>query len=185
MLSPTSYILPILLATSTLLSTTTAQFNGNFGQTTTSSTSTRTSSTSRTATSTTAAATATSTCLANCETTYPIVNHCNGTETGSALDQCKCRSYTPLNDPLISCILGCPSDQQYSFANSIPKLCAQTLFLGLNLSTTAKPYAINSAPAATVQNAQATPTGNDAAARALGSSALGLGTLALGVVIFL
>ncbi|KIY00727.1 uncharacterized protein Z520_03392 [Fonsecaea multimorphosa CBS 102226] len=127
-------------------------------------------------------------CVNNCISTYPIVNHCNGTETGSALDQCKCESYSPSNDPLINCILGCPSDQQLAFADSLPKLCAQTLFLGLDLSDQPKPSAENSAASATVDAAKATgstTSGNGAAGFGAGVNMLGYLALTLGVAVLL
>lgn len=81
-------------------------------------------------------------------TTNPVVSKCKGTETGTALDQCTCNSYTPTDDPTIGCIYSCPSDQQLQFAQSLPSLCAQTLFLGLNLTDQPKPTAENTVASA-------------------------------------
>ena len=150
------------------------------------------STTSASKTSTLTSATATSTgvygqCVDSCITQDPIVNHCNGTETGSALDHCKCRSYTPSNDPLINCVNGCPSDQQYNFADTLPKLCAQTLFLGLNLTDTPKPNAVNSAASATFDAAGATATasGNAGVTIGTGANVLGLLGVSLGIAVLL
>ncbi|OAP60103.1 hypothetical protein AYL99_05105 [Fonsecaea erecta] len=126
-------------------------------------------------------------CVDNCISTYPTVNHCNGTETGAALDQCQCASYSPSNDPLIDCVLGCPTDQQLAFADSLPKLCAQTLFLGLDLSDQPKPSAENTAASATVDAAKATLTtsGNGAASYGASVNVLGYLALVLGVAVLL
>ncbi|OQU95271.1 hypothetical protein CLAIMM_01503 [Cladophialophora immunda] len=156
--SSLSYLVSLLLSTSVLPSFISAQSSTQFGQ-----------------------------CADNCVSTYPIVNHCNGTETGTALDECKCESYSPSNDPLINCVLGCPSDQQLAFADSLPKLCAQTLFLGLDLSDQPKPSAENSAASATVDAAKATGTtsGNSAASFAAGANMLGYLALTLGIAVLL
>ncbi|KIW81239.1 hypothetical protein Z517_04264 [Fonsecaea pedrosoi CBS 271.37] len=118
-------------------------------------------------------------CADNCVSTYPTVNHCNGTETGSALDECKCESYSPSDDPLIGCVLGCPGDQQLAFAESLPKLCAQTLFLGLDLSDQPKPSAVNTAASATIDTANATAT---ATTSSNGAIRFGTGTDMLSLV---
>ncbi|KIW91668.1 uncharacterized protein Z519_07636 [Cladophialophora bantiana CBS 173.52] len=156
--SSLSYLVSFLLSSSLLPSLIHAQSSTQFGQ-----------------------------CVDNCISTYPIVNHCNGTETGSALDQCKCESYSPSNDPLINCVLNCPSDQQLAFADSLPKLCAQTLFLGLDLSDQPKPSAENTAASATVDAAQATGTtsGNGAVSFGADANMLAYLALTLGVAVLL
>ncbi|KAJ9609481.1 hypothetical protein H2200_005808 [Cladophialophora chaetospira] len=184
----------LLLVVSLLPSVLAQGFPGfnNFQTATASSTTSASTKSTSTRTSTSTSATATSTgvygqCVDACITQDPIVNHCNGTETGSALDQCKCRSYTPSNDPLISCINDCPQEQQYNFANTLPKLCAQTLFLGLNLTDTPKPNAINSAASATfgVAGATATASGNSGATVGTGANILGLFGVSLGIAALL
>ncbi len=187
MLPPSTFLFCLLLFSSFLLPSVHAQAFNNFQQTTPSTTSSSTS-TSRTSTS----ATATSTgifgqCADTCVTQHPTINYCNGTETGTALDQCKCQSYSPSNDPLVNCVLGCPSDQQYSFANALPKLCAQTLFLGLDLTDQPKPSAVNSAASATFDAAQATTTasGNAGVTIGAGANVLGLLGVTLGIAAFM
>jgi hypothetical protein len=191
MLPSATSLLPILLLSLSLFPSTTAQGFNNFQQTSSTTTSTSKSST-HTSTSTTASATSTGaygTCVDTCLTTYPPVNHCKGTETDKALEVCKCQSYTPSNDPLINCVLNCPSEQQYAFADSLPKLCAQTLFLGLNLTDTPKANAVNTAASATFNAAEATgsstASGNHGVRFGAKAGVAGLGTLALGVAIFL
>ncbi|EXJ68888.1 uncharacterized protein A1O5_07820 [Cladophialophora psammophila CBS 110553] len=156
--SSLSYLISFLLSSSLLPSLIHAQSSTQFGQ-----------------------------CVDNCIGTYPIINHCNGTETGSALDQCKCESYAPSNDPLINCVLTCPSDQQLAFADSLPKLCAQTLFLGLDLSDQPKPSAENTAASATVGAAKATGTtsGNGAASFGAGANMLAYLAWTLAVAVLL
>ncbi|ETI22604.1 hypothetical protein G647_06680 [Cladophialophora carrionii CBS 160.54] len=193
--------LPILLLFSSLIASIQAQgFNNpqRTSSTTSTSTSTSTSTTTRsTTTRTSSSATPTSTsvygqCVDACITVNPIVNHCDGTETGSALDQCKCKSYTPSNDPLIGCVQSCPSDEQYNFARSLPSLCAQTLFLGLDLTDAPKPNAVNTVASATLATAQAQNTGTatatasgNGAGTLRGMSVLGLLAVTVGVVVFL
>ena len=82
--------------------------------------------------------------------------------------------------------MGCPSDQQYAFADSLPTLCAQTLFLGLNLTDQAKPDAIYTASSATLATAAATgsPNGNGAKGLVAGANTLGLIAF-LGVAVML
>ncbi|KIW66927.1 hypothetical protein PV04_06209 [Phialophora macrospora] len=184
--------LPFLLFLSSLIPSIRAQgFNNNNPQRPSSTSTTSTSARTSTSTSTTPTSTSIyGTCVDACITADPIVNHCDGTETGSALDQCKCRSYTPSNDPLINCILSCPTDQQYNFADTLPKLCAQTLFLGLNLTETPKPYAENTVASATFGAAQAQNTGTgansgNAAVTLHGVNVLGLLGATLGIAVFL
>ncbi|EXJ58420.1 hypothetical protein A1O7_05845 [Cladophialophora yegresii CBS 114405] len=186
--------LPFLALLSSLIATIQAQGLNNPQRT---SSTTSTSTTTRTSSSSPAAPTSTSLhgqCVDACIVANPIVNHCDGTETGSALDQCKCKSYTPSNDPLIGCIQSCPSDEQYSFAESLPSLCAQTLFLGLDLTDAPKPSAVNTAASATLGTAQAENSGTasgtgtasgNGAVTLCGMSVLGLLGVTLGVALFL
>lgn len=125
-------------------------------------------------------------CVNSCLTTFPIVSHCNGTETGAALDECTCASFTPTNDPLIGCVQTCPSDQQLQYAQSLPELCAQTLFLGLPLSDDSKPTAVNTAASASTglpsssASASASGSGNGAVALCAGANVFGYLALVLG-----
>ncbi|KIX02404.1 uncharacterized protein Z518_08345 [Rhinocladiella mackenziei CBS 650.93] len=138
-------------------------------------------------------------CVSSCLSTNPIASACDGTETGEALDQCTCASFSPSGDPLISCVQQCPEDQQLAYAESLPSLCNQVLFPNLDLGSSPDPTAVNTAaPASTglgeSSSSSATTTVNGAAAThsaagdngavALGASAGGLGYLAyaLGVV---
>ena len=185
--SPSTFLLSLLLFSSSLLSSVHAQGFNNIQQTSSSTTSTSISST-RTSTSSTATSTGVhGQCADNCKAQHPTLNHCNDTETGTALDQCKCQSYKPSDDPLVNCVLGCPSDEQYNFAEALPKLCAQTLFLGLDLTDQTKPSAVNSAPSATLGAAQSTATasGNAGVKIGAGANVLSLLSLTLGIAVFL
>jgi hypothetical protein len=66
-------------------------------------------------------------CVANCITNNSTSSTCNGDETGSALDDCTCKSYESGVD-LIKCINNCPAAQANAFASNVPKECRAKLF---------------------------------------------------------
>lgn len=66
-------------------------------------------------------------CVASCVTKNPTSSQCNGDETGSALDDCTCKSYESAS-ALIGCINKCPAAQANAFASNVPEECRATLF---------------------------------------------------------
>lgn len=66
-------------------------------------------------------------CVAKCISANPTPSLCNGDETGSALDDCTCKSYESA-PALISCINACAAAQANAFASNIPTECRGTLF---------------------------------------------------------
>ncbi|KAL4969943.1 uncharacterized protein BDV14DRAFT_195481 [Aspergillus stella-maris] len=65
-------------------------------------------------------------CVDDCITNNPGLSWCNGDETGSALDECACASYTE-TDPLITCLRQCTPEEQGEFAGVLPELCRDGL----------------------------------------------------------
>lgn len=66
-------------------------------------------------------------CVASCVTKNPTSSQCNGNETGTALDDCTCKTYESAS-ALISCINKCPAAQANDFASNVPEECRATLF---------------------------------------------------------
>ncbi|RVX66690.1 hypothetical protein B0A52_09503 [Exophiala mesophila] len=64
----------------------------------------------------------------------PKSSACDGDETGTALDQCTCASFSLTNDFVIDCVKECPEDEQIVYANKLPALCNAVLFPDLDLS---------------------------------------------------
>ena len=106
----------------------------------------------------------------------PKSSFCDGDETGAALDQCRCASFTLTGDPLITCVQQCPVEEQLIFANNLPDLCNSLLFPNLDLdsSTTSSATAVNTVSSASgpQETATATPTASTAS-RSASTSATG------------
>ncbi|KAK1828884.1 hypothetical protein QBC39DRAFT_357941 [Podospora conica] len=73
-------------------------------------------------------------CIDDCS--YPFSSHCDGGETGTALDRCTCASWMGgTADKMIACIKTCPKEDQSVFVGgSIPELCREELFPGVEAS---------------------------------------------------
>ena len=125
-------------------------------------------------------------CVTSCFSTDPISSTCTGDETGQALDQCTCNSFSPSGDPLITCIQQCPEDQQLQYAQGLPDLCNQVLFPNLDLSSAPSPTAENTAANASgpSETAAATQTGSAASATASPDGAAAFGAGALGYLAY-
>lgn len=105
-------------------------------------------------------------CVTACFSSNPKSSFCDGDEQGTALDQCRCASYSLTGDPQIQCIQACPEDQQLIFANNLPDLCNALLFPNLDLSAPSSATAENTASTAsapTVAPTGSTTSGSGAA----------------------
>ncbi|KAK5056221.1 hypothetical protein LTR84_012774 [Exophiala bonariae] len=114
-------------------------------------------------------------CVTACFSSNPKSSFCDGDEQGTALDQCRCASYSLTGDPQIECIKLCPEDQQLIFANQLPDLCNALLFPNLDLSAPSSATAENTASAASSPTAAPTgsTTSGSGAASATSSAASG------------
>ncbi|KAL4799461.1 hypothetical protein BDV19DRAFT_355170 [Aspergillus venezuelensis] len=65
-------------------------------------------------------------CVRDCITNNPGLSWCDGDETGQALDECTCASYSE-TDPLIICLRQCTPSEQGEFAGVLPDLCRDDL----------------------------------------------------------
>ncbi|CAL5874954.1 uncharacterized protein PFLUO_LOCUS9257 [Penicillium psychrofluorescens] len=109
---------------------------------------------------------ANSQCVTACETDHPVISMCNGNETGKALAECTCASFTDTS-PMIKCIKKCPTADQSQYAAGLPSLCRGELFPGVQVSSTTATSAsggATSAGASPSQSTAASPTTTNGAA---------------------
>jgi hypothetical protein len=66
-------------------------------------------------------------CVSNCGF---ISSFCDGDETGAALDDCKCSTFSS-NAVFISCIKACPETEVAKYAGLVPEKCREQLFPGV------------------------------------------------------
>lgn len=95
---------------------------------------------------------------------------CDGDETGSALDQCTCASFSLNNDPLVTCVQQCPESEQIIFANNLPALCNSLLFPDLDLGDS------SSASGATLENTASSASGPQETASSTSATTTSSGT---------
>ena len=73
--------------------------------------------------------------LQDCITKNLNSSHCDGNDTGAALDQCTCASH--LNAPRrFECVKTCSKEDQAVYAGKLPALCREQLLPGITPSTT-------------------------------------------------
>jgi hypothetical protein len=109
---------------------------------------------------------ATGQCVTTCETEHPAASMCSGNETGKALAECTCESFTAAN-PTIECIKKCPTADQSQYAAGLPSLCRGELFPGVHVSSTTAKSASGGATstgASSSQSTAASPTTTNGAA---------------------
>lgn len=75
-------------------------------------------------------------CIKDCTSRLAISSHCDGGETGAALDRCTCTTWLGGSaSPLVTCIKACPTADQSVFVSKIPELCRGDLFPGVTASS--------------------------------------------------
>lgn len=75
-------------------------------------------------------------CIKDCTSRLAISSHCDGGETGAALDRCTCNTWLGGSaSPLVTCIKACPTADQSVFVSKIPELCRGDLFPGVTASS--------------------------------------------------
>ncbi|KAJ5605823.1 hypothetical protein N7510_008604 [Penicillium lagena] len=99
---------------------------------------------------------ATSQCVQTCETSHPAISMCTGSETGKALAECTCASFTAAS-PMIKCIKQCPTADQSQYAAGLPSLCRGELFPGVKVSSATTTSASGGATSASASPSQTTP----------------------------
>ncbi|KAK4443729.1 hypothetical protein QBC34DRAFT_443083 [Podospora aff. communis PSN243] len=74
-------------------------------------------------------------CIQDCVTKNLNSSHCDGDETGEALDRCTCASH--LNAPRrFECVKTCSKEDQAIYAGKLPALCREQLLPGITAVTT-------------------------------------------------
>ena len=72
-------------------------------------------------------------CVTDCTTKNPVSSQCDGNETGSALDTCRCNTFLGATK-MITCIKACSAADQAVFAGRLPEACRGDLFPGLTVA---------------------------------------------------
>ncbi|KAK0752646.1 hypothetical protein B0T18DRAFT_405306 [Schizothecium vesticola] len=96
-------------------------------------------------------------CITDCISRLAINSHCDGGETGTALDRCTCNSWLSGSaGPLMTCIKACPTVDQSVFVSKVPELCRSDLFPGV----TASSPSTSTGPPSSTGASQSSPTTN-------------------------
>ena len=128
-------------------------------------------------------------CISDCSKKNAFSSHCDGDETGAALDQCTCASWLGGGgDPMIRCIRACPASDQSVFASKLPELCRNDILPGVTASSaapTSTPTNTSggSQPSPTATGAQTTTTTPNAGAELAASKLLAAGGLAVALLL--
>lgn len=116
-------------------------------------------------------------CVSNCGF---ISSFCDGDETGAALDNCKCATYSS-NAVFVSCVKACPQTEVAKYAGLVPETCREQYFPGVaavepTASTTGGTTTATTTGSTTGSTAEKTESSSTAAQSAAATATTGSGS---------